>query len=86
MIIEGTRFTTQPCPDCQRPTVLCDTPGTGGEVAVDAEPSKDGTFLLRDAGGTRPVAVSLTVVQQFGKQGTLHQRHTATCKRRRHGR
>lgn len=83
MNLEGTRFPTQICHPgrCDVEIVYCHVPTRTGEVIVDAAPSKDGTIQLRDIGGVRPVAFVLTATQQFGKQGTLHVRHSTHCRK-----
>lgn len=77
VILEQTRFAGLVGPHdekCRVPVLLL-TGARGGDLLVEAQPHRDGTFLLRDTGGDAPVAVATTVAQRFGRQDQLHRRH-----------
>lgn len=88
MNFEGTRFELETCPQprCQAQVVRCIMGRGAGEALVDIAPHKDGNLLIRDTGGPRPFAETLTVAKQFGRQGQLHRRHNDTCRGVRYGR
>lgn len=75
MKLDESRFPIEPCPG-YRCTVRVVRGSVRGVVHLfEAQPHSAGNYQLRDAGGEHPLAVLLTTVQQFGKQGMLHRKH-----------
>ena len=90
MDLSGSRFETQVgqhcrSPKCDAAVIWCTTEGRK-DMLVDATPTpyrpgEDyGNVQLVDIpGNLRPVARVLKPAQAFGRQGTLHVSHFATC-------
>jgi hypothetical protein len=71
-------------PKCKAQVIWCHTKNK--QMLVDADPITDfepggdfGNIKLVDTGDRQPLAVVLLVAQRFGRQGTLHVSHFATC-------
>jgi hypothetical protein len=64
---------------CGAPVIWCLTTTRDGKMPVNPEPVETGgNITLRDTGGDQPLAVVLTVTQQFGRRN-LYVSHFATC-------
>ena len=65
---------------CGQPMIWCITTTRDGKMPVDPQPLETGgNITLRDTGGPAPLAVVLTVAQQFGRRN-LYVSHFSTCK------
>ena len=68
--------------ECACHETVFDASVNGVPKPMDAKPHADGIYVIRDAGTAFPVAVRLTVAQQFGRQGTLHNMHKCKIAKR----
>lgn len=67
-----------PC-TCGAPIIWAVTTTREGKMPIDPVPlATGGNIVLRDTGGDAPLAVVLTVAQQFGRRN-LHVSHFVTC-------
>lgn len=73
--MEASRFAAEECPirGCLAEVVWATERGV--RLPFGARPSRQGSYQLRDTGMDMPAAIRLTAGQQFGKIGTLHEKH-----------
>jgi hypothetical protein len=56
---------------------------SGVVTAMEEEPHPDGIYKIRE-GVDKPIAIRLTITQQFGRQGNLYRVHKCIKKGRAH--